>query len=64
MINRCLSFMRTQIRIEIQFCEGLIDNIFGKNGHEIFGKLLSRLLEGSFQERFKLFIVSGSFFFY
>ena len=57
MIHRCLSFMRSQIWIEIHFCKGLIDAIFGKNGHEIFREFFSGLLEGNSQKRFKLLII-------
>ncbi len=58
MIHRCLSFMRSQIWIEIQFCKSLIDYIFRKNGHEIFREFFSWLLEGNFEKILKFFIIA------
>ena len=63
MIHRCHSFMRPQVWIEIQCCEGLCNPIFGKGGSEIFEKLFTRLRKSDLEERFKLLIIQTAVFF-
>ncbi len=56
--------MRTQIRIEVQFCEGFCNPIFGKGCSEVFKKLFARLRESDPEERFKLFVIQTALFLY